>query len=62
MRGLTSDSVSVPLDSALFCGIAFLGRMPLAVVVSIFIANLIAKGITTLTSLPMIYLVKERKP
>ena len=61
MRVLTSNSVSVPLDSALFCGIAFLGRMPLAVVLSIFVANLIAKGITTLTSLPMIYLVKERK-
>jgi uncharacterized integral membrane protein (TIGR00697 family) len=61
MRVLTSNSVSVPLDSALFCGLAFVGRMPFAVVVSIFVANIIVKGITTLVSLPWIYLVKERK-
>ncbi len=62
MRVLTSNSVSIPLDSALFCGLAFIGRMPFAVVVSIFAANMIAKGITTVISLPWIYLVKERKP
>jgi uncharacterized integral membrane protein (TIGR00697 family) len=61
MRVLTSNSVSVPLDSALFCGLAFIGRMPFAVVVSIFIANIIAKGLTTLVSLPMIYFVREKK-
>jgi hypothetical protein len=61
MRVLTSNSVSVPLDSALFCGLAFIGRMPFAVVVSIFVANIIAKGLTTLVSLPLIYAVRERK-
>jgi uncharacterized integral membrane protein (TIGR00697 family) len=61
MRVLTSNSVSVPLDSALFCGLAFVGRMPFAVVVSIFVANIIAKGLTTLVSLPLIYAVRERK-
>ncbi|MBN2464262.1 queuosine precursor transporter [candidate division WOR-3 bacterium] len=61
MRVLTSNSVSVPLDSALFCGLAFVGRMPFAVVMSIFLANIIAKGITTIISLPWIYLVRERK-
>ena len=62
MRVLTSNSVSVPLDSALFCGLAFIGRMPFFVVVSIFWANVILKGITTLVSLPWIYLVRQRKP
>jgi len=62
MRVLTSNSVSVPLDSLLFCGLAFVGRMPLAVVISIFFANVIAKGVTTLVSLPWIYFVRERKP
>ena len=62
MRVLTSNSVSVPLDSALFCGLAFVGRMPFLVVVSIFWANVILKGITTLVSLPWIYFVKEKKP
>jgi len=61
MRVLTSNSVSVPLDSALFCGLAFIGRMPFLVVMSIFWANVIVKGITTLVSLPWIYLVKEQK-
>ena len=60
MRVLSSNSVSVPLDSALFCGLAFIGRMPFVVVVSIFWANVIVKGITTLVSLPWIYLVKEK--
>ena len=62
MRVLTSNSVSVPLDSALFCGLAFIGRMPFLVVVSIFWANVIVKGITTLVSLPWIYFVREKKP
>jgi hypothetical protein len=62
MRVLTSNSVSVPLDSALFCGLAFIGRMPFFVVVSIFWANVILKGITTLVSLPWIYFVREKKP
>jgi len=62
MRVLTSNSVSVPLDSALICGLAFVGRMPIAVVVSIFLANIIAKGITTVISLPWIYFVREKKP
>lgn len=61
MRVLTSNSVSVPLDSALFCSLAFIGRMPFAVVVSIFVANILAKGITTMVSLPMIYMVRERR-
>jgi len=62
MRVLTSNSVSVPLDSALFCSLAFIGRMPFFTVVSIFWANIIAKGITTLISLPWIYLVREGRP
>jgi uncharacterized integral membrane protein (TIGR00697 family) len=62
MRVLTSNSVSMPLDSALFCGLAFIGRMPFLVVVSIFWANVIVKGITTLVSLPWIYFVREKKP
>jgi len=36
--------------------------MPVAVVWSIFLSNVIIKGLTTLISLPGIYLVKERPP
>lgn len=60
LRVLTSNSVSIPLDSTLFCGLAFVGRMPLPVVGAILLANVIAKGLTTLVSLPMIYLVREQ--
>ncbi len=58
-RVLVSNSLSIPVDSLLFVWIAFGGVMPTAVVWSIFLSNLIIKGVTTLISLPGIYLVKE---
>ncbi len=61
MRVLVSNGISVPVDSALFCGLAFIGRMEFGVVVAIFWANVLLKGIVTLVSLPWIYLVKERQ-
>lgn len=60
-RVLVSNSVSIPVDSLIFVWLAFGGTMPVAVVWSIFVSNLIVKGATTLVSLPGIYLVKERK-
>jgi uncharacterized integral membrane protein (TIGR00697 family) len=58
-RVLASNAVSVPLDSALFCAIAFYGTMPDAIVWSIFLTNVLVKGITTLVSIPLIYAVPE---
>ena len=60
-RVLASNAVSVPLDSAVFCVVAFWGTMPGAVVLSIFWANVLIKGITTLVSIPLIYAVPETK-
>ncbi len=57
-RVLTSNAVSVPLDSLLFVAIAFAGALPPAVLVSIFWANVLIKGGVTLLSLPGIYLVQ----
>ncbi|MGA9532216.1 MAG: queuosine precursor transporter [Anaerolineales bacterium] len=57
-RVLVSNAFSVPLDSLLFVGLAFGGVFPLAVVISIFWANVLIKGIVTLISLPGIYLVR----
>ena len=57
-RVLISNSVSVPLDSLVFCWAAFGGVLPNAVVWSIFWANVLVKGMTTLVGLPAIYLVK----
>jgi uncharacterized integral membrane protein (TIGR00697 family) len=58
-RVLTSNAISVPLDSLIFCWGAFGGQLPAATVWSIFWANVLVKGAVTLLSLPGIYLVPE---
>jgi uncharacterized integral membrane protein (TIGR00697 family) len=60
VRVLASNGVSIPVDSLIFCWVAFGGVLPNAVVWSIFAANVIVKGLVTLISLPGIYLVKEK--
>jgi len=60
LRVLISNAFSIPIDSLIFVWIAFGGVLPTAVIWSIFLANVIVKGATTLISLPGIYLVKER--
>ena len=57
-RVLTSNAVSVPLDSIIFSVIAFGGVLPWAVVWSIALSNIIIKGIVTVVSMPWIYLVR----
>jgi queuosine precursor transporter len=60
MRVLTSNFISVPLDSAIVTLIAFYGVMPNSVLVSITIVNIAIKYIITLITVPSIYLVKEK--
>ena len=60
MRVLSSNAVSIPIDSLIFCWGAFGFLLPHDVVWSIFFANVIVKGAVTIISLPSIYLVKER--
>ena len=60
MRVLSSNTVSIPIDSLIFCWGAFGFSLPHDVVWSIFFANVIIKGAVTLISLPSIYIVKER--
>jgi uncharacterized integral membrane protein (TIGR00697 family) len=60
MRVLASNSISVPVDSAIFSLIAFASVLPSAVVLSIFYANVIMKGAVTLVSMPWIYLVRDK--
>ena len=59
MRVLTSNALSIPLDSLIFCWGAFGGQLPAATVWSIFWANVFLKGAVTLIGLPTIYLVGE---
>jgi uncharacterized integral membrane protein (TIGR00697 family) len=58
-RVLTSNAVSTPIDSLIFCWGAFGLALPSSTVWSIFLANIIIKGLVTVVSLPAIYLVKE---
>ena len=58
-RVLFSNSISVPIDSFIFTTIAFWGVLPATVVVSIFWANVVVKGMVTLISLPWIYTIKD---
>lgn len=60
MRVLSSNAVSIPVDSLIFCWGAFGFTLPHDVVWSIVAANIIVKGLVTLISLPSIYLVKEK--
>jgi uncharacterized integral membrane protein (TIGR00697 family) len=60
-RVLTSNAVSVPLDSVVFAWGAFGGALPVAVVWRIVLSNVLVKGATTLLSLPLIYVVPEAR-
>lgn len=57
-RVVSSNLVAVPVDSAIFVTVAFAGVLPPDVVVAIFWTNVLLKGLVTLASIPMIYLVK----
>lgn len=61
LRVLTSNSVAVPCDSLLFAVGAFAFDLPWAVVMEIFLFNLLVKYAVTLFSLPLIYVVSEGK-
>jgi queuosine precursor transporter len=58
-RVLFSNAVAIPVDSAIFVGLATVfGVFPAEVAWSIFWVNLVIKGLVTLVSIPWIYLVK----
>jgi uncharacterized integral membrane protein (TIGR00697 family) len=59
-RVVFSNSISIPIDSLVFSFLAFWGALPNPVVLSIFISNMIIKGITTIISIPAIYLVPSQ--
>jgi uncharacterized integral membrane protein (TIGR00697 family) len=57
-RVLASNGVAIPVDSLIFVLVAFQGVLPGSVVTEVFWANVIAKGLITLISIPWIYLVR----
>jgi len=58
-RVLFSNFFSVPVDSIIFCLVAFYNTIPFPVVVSIITANILIKGIVTICSIPLIYTVPK---
>lgn len=60
-RVLVSNSISVPVDNLIFSVGAFAGVLPWEAVWGIFIVNLFVKYAVTLLSLPLIYIVPDRK-
>lgn len=58
-RVLTSNAVSIPVDSVVFVAIAFGGVVPFSVAVSIVWANIVVKGLTSVVTVPLIYAVPE---
>lgn len=58
-RVLASNAVAIPVDSAVFVGLAtLLGIFPSEVAWSIFWVNVVLKGLVTLISIPWIYWVR----
>lgn len=58
-RVLSSNAVSIPLDSVLFAFGAFFGLIPTEAVYQIFIGNVLIKFVVTLFSVPLIYVGKS---
>ncbi len=58
-RVLSSNAVSIPIDSVVFVAIAFGGVVPFGVAVSIVWANVVVKGLTSVATVPLIYAVPE---
>ncbi len=61
LRVLVSNAVSVPVDSLIFCLGAFAFVWSWPDVWDTFTWNIIIKGLVTVVSIPLIYLVPERK-
>lgn len=57
-RVLSSNVVAIPIDSVIFVLIAFAGVFEGALLVDIIRTNILIKGVVTLISIPLIYLVK----
>jgi len=68
-RVAVSNAVSLPLDNAIFCGLAFGAipgfedhalTLPWTVVWDIFVVNITIKALVSAASLPLIYASKDR--
>ena len=59
LRVILSNTISVPIDTAVFLLIAYTGLYDFSVLVGMFLSNLIIKYVVSLLSFGCVYLVKE---
>ena len=59
-RVLSSNAVSSPIDSLVFSFVAFYGLIPIGVVWSIFLSMVGIKLVSSLASIPLIYIIKPK--
>lgn len=57
-RVLFSNSVSIPIDTLIFCTIAFYGSLDTKTLLIIIASNIVLKFIITIFSVPSIYAIK----
>lgn len=60
-RVVSSNAVSVPLDSVLFVCIAFAGLWPASLIWSVIWANIVLKGAVSLVLMPLIYKIRPAR-
>jgi uncharacterized integral membrane protein (TIGR00697 family) len=58
-RVLFSNLLAIPVDSIIFAFIAFWGILPVSVIWSIILANILVKSIVSAISFPSIYLIPD---
>ncbi len=61
LRVLGSNGLSIPLDSIVFGTLAFAGVMDFSALLSLWVGQTVFKYIVASVSIPLVYLVKERK-
>ena len=60
-RVVFSNLLSSPIDSVIFVFIAFFGKLPIAVLLSMIGVQVLVKWIMAFVSIPGIYLIKDRE-
>lgn len=61
-RVLASNALAIPIDSAIFVLVAFVGVVPPGDAWEILTTNVLVKGVVAVASIPLIYTVRGRLP
>lgn len=59
VRVIASNACSITADSIVFVTLAFFGTMPLVALLSVIAGQIVVKGVMTVVSIPLIYIVSS---